>query len=176
MAREVLLIGAGGEKMGVVPFFRALQMAREHGLDLVQVASQAVPPVCKILDYGRYKYEQSKKEKEARKGQHIVGIREIRLRTKIKEHDLEAKARLVERLLTHGNKVKVTVVFRGREVTHPELGWKLIKKLAESVKGPGGVDGPPTTEGGNQVLIFSPKREMKGVKTRDAQTENPQGG
>src|SRR3972149_3656065 len=176
MAREVLLTGGGGEKMGVVPFFRALQMAREHGLDVFQVASQAVPPVCKILDYGRYKYEQAKKEKEARKGQHIVGIREIRLRTKIKEHDLEAKARLVERLLTQGNKVKVTVVFRGREVTHPELGWKLIKKLAESVKGPGGGGGPATTAGGRQVLIFSPRRETKGVKTIDAQTENPQGG
>lgn len=161
--------------MGVVPFFRALQMAREHGVDLVQVASQAVPPVCKILDYGRYKYEQAKKEKEARKGQHVVGIREIRLRTKIKEHDLEAKARLVERLLTEGNKVKVTVVFRGREVTHQELGWKLIKNLAQSVKGPGGVEGPPATEGGSLVLIFSPRRETKGVKARDAQTENPQG-
>jgi len=175
MAKEVLLIGAGGEKMGVVPFYRAFQMAKEAGLDLVQVAGNTVPPVCKILDYGKFKYEQAKKEREARKGQHVVGIREIRLRTKIKEHDLEAKARLVERLLGEGNKVKVTVVFRGREVTHQDLGWKLIKHLAGSVKGPGAVEGPPATEGGNLVLLFSPKRETKGVKAKDAQTENPQG-
>jgi len=152
--------------MGIVPLPRALQIARERGLDLVEVAPQQTPPVCRLMDYGRYKYEQAKKEQKAKKGQKVGLLGEVRLRPKIKEHDLVSKARLVQRLLEEGKKVKVTIVFRGREATHPELGWTVLQKLALNLKGVAGMEKSPTIEGeDNLVVIFSPlkRKEEKGA-------------
>ncbi|MCC7194011.1 MAG: translation initiation factor IF-3, partial [Gemmatimonadaceae bacterium] len=115
------LIDENNEQLGVVPLFQALQLARERGLDLVEVAPNAVPPVCRILDYGKFRYEQSKKEREARKHQHTMEMREIRMKAKIDDHDVDFKTRTVEKLLKEGDKVKVTVVFRGRELVHPQI-------------------------------------------------------
>ena len=133
-AREVRLIGEGGEQLGVVPLQKALQIAYERDLDLVQVASTATPPVCRILDYGKYKYEQTKKERKVKRGQRVGLLREVRFRPKIEEHDLQAKIRTTKKLLEEGNKVKAVLRFRGREVVYPELGWKVLRKVTEALK------------------------------------------
>ena len=121
-ASEVRLVGEKGEQLGVMLLSQAKEVARKHTLDLVEVATTAVPPVCRLLDYGKYKYEQDKKEREARRNQKISLLREVRLRPKIGDHDFEAKARIAKKLLTNGDKVKVTIMFRGREITHPDIG------------------------------------------------------
>ena len=155
-AREVRLVGEKGEQLGIMPLYQALEIARKQNLDLVEVAASAVPPVCRLLDYGRYKYEQTKKEREARRNQKVSLLREVRLRPKIGDHDFEAKARLVRKLLTGGDKVKVSVLFRGREITHPELGWRLLQRMAESVKEVASVDGQPLMERNRMNVILSP--------------------
>ncbi len=120
--------------MGVLPLSKALQIASEHELDLVEVAPTASPPVCRLIDYGKYKYEQTKKERRKKRGQKASLLREVRFRPKIEEHDLQAKLRKVRELLEGGNKVRVLVRFRGREVVYPELGWNVLRKVAESLK------------------------------------------
>lgn len=160
-AREVLAIGASAEKLGVMPTRRALEVAREAGLDLVEMASHVSPPVCRLMDYGKYKYEQTKKEREARQHQRSNVLREIRFRPRIRDHDLEAKAHLAQRLLAQGNKVRVTVVFRGREGTHPEIGWRHLKRLAELVRDMSTIERPPVQEGESLVMILSPARQAK---------------
>lgn len=147
-----------------MPTPQALQMARERGMDLVEVAATARPPVCRLMDYGRYKFEQAKKERLARKGHRGGMIRELRVRPKITGHDLEGKARLVKRLLNEGDKVKVSVFFRGREITHPDLGWKVLQQLAQAVKEVAMVDAMPTMQGNSLVVIFSPGKTGKEVK------------
>ena len=134
------LVGEKGEQLGIMPLTQALEMARKRGFDLVEVAPTAVPPVCRLLDYGKFKYEQAKKERQLKKGQRVALLREIRLRPKIGAHDFAAKARSAAKLLAEGNKVKVAVIFRGREVTHPELGWKLIQRMAETLKSVANID------------------------------------
>ncbi len=116
----------------MVPVQKALQIAYERGLDLVQVASTMAPPVCRILDYGKYKYEQTKKERKAKRGQRVGVLKEVRLRPKIEEHDLQAKIKTTKKLLEEGNKVRLVLRFRGREVIYPELGWKVLRKIAEA--------------------------------------------
>jgi len=116
-----------------MPTTQAIELARKNNLDLVEVAPTVVPPVCRLLDYGKYKYEQTKKERQSRKAQKIIALREIRLRPKIGEHDLEFKVRSVKQLLADGDKVKVTVMFRGREITHADLGWKLLQKVIQTL-------------------------------------------
>ena len=111
-----------------------MQLAREHGLDLVEVSPTVIPPVCRLLDYGKYKYEQSKKERKVKRSQKIGLLREVRFRPKIEEHDLQAKIRTIRKLLEEGSKVRVSVRFRGREVIYPELGWKVLQKVAEALK------------------------------------------
>jgi len=133
-AREVRLIGEGEEQLGILPLREALQIARERGFDLVEIAPTARPPVCRLLDYGKYKYEQTKKERKVKRSQKVGLLREVRFRPKIEEHDLQAKIRTVRKLLEEGNKVRVLVRFRGREVIYPELGWNVLKKVAEAVK------------------------------------------
>jgi len=139
-----------------MPLFQAREVAEKQNLDLVEVAATAVPPVCRLLDYGRYKYEQSKKEREAKKSQKISLLREVRLRPKIGDHDFEAKARLARKLLGGGDKVKVTILFRGREITHPEIGWRLLQRMAESLKEIGSVDGQPAMEGRRMNVVVTP--------------------
>ncbi len=144
-----------------MPLYQALQIAREHNLDLVEVAPTAVPPVCKILDYGKYKYSQAKKEREARKGQKISMMREIRLRPKIDEHDLDSKVRAIKRLLAEGNKVKVMVRFRGREITRPELGKRVLQQTLNLLKDVAAVDQPLVMEVRSLTLVLSPRKQPK---------------
>ena len=165
-ARDVRLIGEAGEQLGIMPLYQALEIARKHNLDLVEVAATAVPPVCRLLDYGKYKYEQAKKEHEARKSQKVVLLKEVRLRPKIGNHDFEAKARSVKKLLGGGNKVKVTVMFRGREITHPEIGWRLLQRMAESLKAEASLDGQPSMDGKRMSIILSPAVIQK-TKTKE---------
>jgi translation initiation factor IF-3 len=154
----VLLIGEKGEKLGVMPTSEALRIARDQNADLVEVAPTAHPPVCRILDYGKYKYEQAKKRKEARKGQRESILREIKMRPKIDEHDMQLKARLVKRLLDEGDKIKVSVIFRGREITHPELGKNLLQKMTSFLGDSVGVERPMAMEGRNMTIIYTPAK------------------
>ncbi len=155
-AREVRVIGETGVQLGVFPLERALQIARERGFDLVEVAPTSVPPVCRLLDYGKYKYELTKKERKARKSQKGAVLKEIRIRPRVKEHDLETKIRVARKLLEEGDKVKVHVFFRGREVTHPEMGLKLLQKVADSLKDIAVLDGTPSSEERFMSIVLSP--------------------
>jgi translation initiation factor IF-3 len=157
-AKEILLIGENGERVGVMSVAQGIQLARERNLDLVEVAPTAVPPVCRILDYGRYKFEQSKKEREARKTRKASLLREVRLRPRIDNHDLESKTRLIERLLGEGDKVKVTVFFRGREITRPELGKRILQQVLTNLKDKAVVDQPLVVEEKSLSLFFSPAK------------------
>ena len=160
-AQEVRLVGEKGEQLGVMPLSQARETARKHNLDLVEVAPTAVPPVCRLLDYGKYKYEQAKKEQEARKNQKVSLLREVRLRPKIGDHDFEAKARIAKKLLANGDKVKVTIMFRGREITHPELGLKLLQRMIESLKDVASLERQPVMEGRRLHIILAPVTTQK---------------
>jgi len=131
-------------------------MARKQGLDLVEVAATASPPVCRILDYGKYRYAQERKEREQRKNQKVIDIREMRLRPKIGDHDFEAKIRVVHKLLEEGDKVKIVVMFRGREVTHADLGIKLLQRAVDSLKGVAGIEKQPILDGKRLTMVITP--------------------
>lgn len=146
-AKEIRVIGENGEQLGVLTVPEALQKAEEAGLDLVEVAPTAAPPVCRIIDYSKYKYEQEKKEKEAKKKQKVVHIKEIRLGPKIGEHDYQFKLRNLEDFLKRGDKVKVTMMFRGREMAHMDLGRKLLDRLASEISSIGEIEETPRLEG-----------------------------
>ncbi len=149
-----------------MPLGQAREAARKYNLDLVEVAPTAVPPVCRLLDYGKYKYEQDKKERQLRRTQRVALLREVRLRPAINNHDFEAKIRLAVKLLNEGDRVKVTVMFRGREITHPEIGWKLLQRVAESIREMASVDRQPILEGKRMSVIFSPLSIQK-VKEKE---------
>lgn len=166
-AREVRLVGEKGEQLGVMILVQAREVAKSQGLDLVEVAPTAIPPVCRMLDYGKYKYEQAKKEREARKGQKLALVREIRLRPKIGDHDFNSKARSARKLLDQGDKVKVVVMFRGREITHPELGWQLLQRMAETVKDVASVEGQPLMEERRMNIVLVPVPQKAKVKIRE---------
>jgi translation initiation factor IF-3 len=155
-APEVRLVGEKGEQLGIMPLRQALDTARKRSLDLVEVAPTAVPPVCRLLDYGKYKYEQEKKEREARRSQRISLLRQIRLRPKIDDHDFEAKARLVRKLLGEGDKVKVVVMFRGREITHPEIGWRLLQRMSEALQEVASTESQPSMDNRSMNVVLSP--------------------
>lgn len=155
VAQQVRLIDQNGEPLGVVHIKEAMTKAREAGLDLVEVAAQANPPVCKIINYGKLKYEQQKKKAEARKKQKVVEIKEVKLTPTIGEHDYQVKLNSVIRFLSDGNKVKVTLRFRGRELTHRELGEKLLARLLDDLKDRAKSEGSPRLEGRQMVMILS---------------------
>jgi len=157
--REVRLIGDDGNQVGVVPIEKALQYAQERDLDLVEVAAEARPPVCRVLDYSKYKYEQEQKAKAARKHQQQINVREIKLRPKIANHDYMTKKGHVERFLTGGDKVKVTIMFRGREQAHPERGRNLLTRLFEDLSGMGVIEQHPLQEGRNMHMLLAPSKE-----------------
>jgi len=157
----VRLVGEKGEQLGIMSKLQAMETARKQNLDLVEVAATAVPPVCRLLDYGKYKYEQAKKERQAKKGQKVSVLREIRVRPKIGVHDFQAKQRTAEKLLAEGNKVKATVLFRGREITHPDIGWKLLQRMSESLKESASVEGQPLMEGKRMSIIMLPAVPQK---------------
>lgn len=157
--REVRLIGADGEQVGVVSKNEAMDMAEEAGLDLVCVSPKANPPVCKIIDYGKYKYEEEKKAKEARKKQSVITVKEIRMSPNIDQHDLETKAKNAIKFLKSGDRVKVTIRFRGREMAHQNLGNDVLNNFADLVKDFGQVDKRPKMEGRNMSMFLSPSVE-----------------
>lgn len=166
------MIGPDGAQLGIMSPEEALQKARSVGLDLVEVAPLAKPPVCRILDYGKYRYEQSKKAREAKKKQVVIQIKEIKLRPKTDEHDFKFKARHVERFLRSGNKAKITMMFRGREMVHTELGRRLLDRLADALKDVAQLEQPPKLEGRNMTMVLGPKPDLKLTEGKKA----PEGG
>ncbi len=153
---KIRLVGADGEMIGVVTVPEGLRLAREAGLDLVEVSPNAAPPVCKILDYGKFKYEQQKKAAEARKKQKIVVIKEVKLRPGIDKHDLEVKLKAVHKFLEEGDKVKLTLRFRGREMSHQEIGMRLLEKVREDLGTSVKVEHEPKLEGRQVIMIVAP--------------------
>ncbi|MFU1798358.1 translation initiation factor IF-3 [Paenibacillus azoreducens] len=158
-AKEVRLVGADGEQIGIKSTREALQMAADLNLDLVNVAPQAKPPVCRIMDYGKFRYEQQKKEKEARKNQKIVDIKEVWFRANIEEHDFQTKLRNVVKFLKDGDKVKCSVRFRGREITHANIGQKILERVKTEVAEISVVERQPKLEGRSMIMILAPKAQ-----------------
>ena len=154
-AREVRLIDENGEMVGVMAPMRALEIARERDLDLVEISPNAIPPVCKLMDYGRYKYEQAKKENEARKNQKTITLKEIRLSPRTDEHDVDVKTRKIQEFLAEGDRVRVSVKFRGAEMRHPDIGRKLLDGIAEDLKGTVVIERSPMMEGKMMSMILS---------------------
>lgn len=150
------MIGGDGEQLGIISLPRALEMARNDNLDLVEMSPLAQPPVCRLLDYGKYKYEQTRKEREARKTQKTWTLKEMRLKPKIGEHDLDFKTKLIQNFLVDGDKVKVTVNFRGRENAHPELGRVVLEEVAKRLTEVGSVERMPILEGRSMTMIMTP--------------------
>lgn len=172
-AREVRLIDENGGQLGIVHIRDAQRIAAEKELDLVNVAPAAKPPVCRIMDYGKFKYEQSKKEKEARKNQRVVLIKEIRMTPNIEDHDFDTKVKSAAKFLQEGDKVKAAVRFRGREITHPELGRAVLEKLSRQLEPHGLPERSPRLEGRNMIIIFNPRvtqthAEKRGTEGGDA--------
>ena len=157
--KEVRLIDDAGEQLGVMAPRDAAKVAAEKGLDLVEIAPNANPPVCRIMDYGKYKYEQSKREKEAKKNQKVISVKEVKLRPNIEDHDFLTKAKNASKFLAAGDKVKVTIMFRGREITHPELGQELCERFAEELSTVAKVEKPAKVEGRNMIMILAPSRD-----------------
>jgi translation initiation factor IF-3 len=155
--REVQLIDAEGQNRGVVPILEAQQIADEAGLDLVEIVPTAQPPVCKILDYGKFRFLEQKKSAEARKKQKIVEIKEIKLRPGIDEHDYDTKMKAVKRFFEEGDKVKVTLRFRGREMAHQDIGYRLLERVRSETGGLAKVEIEPSMEGRQMVMILAPK-------------------
>ncbi len=155
-------------------------MARSKGLDLVEVAPNAVPPVCRIMDYGKFRYEQSRKERESRRNQHVIELKEVRIRPKIDDHDLETKGRQAAKFLDAGDKVKMTVLFRGREMAHPDIGKGLLDQLADMLRPHGTIEQTPRLEGRTMTMMLNPlkqkqsQQEKEGAQRRvEAEAENP---
>lgn len=175
---EVRVVGETGEQLGVMPVKDALQLARENEVDLVEVAPTAQPPVCRLLDYGKFRYEQAKKEREAHKRQATVALRQVRMRPKTGKHDLAFKTALVGKLLDKGNKVKVLVLFRGREISHPQLAKELLDNIATALVEKASVDRPAAMEGRSMNMILSPNpagkpKKEKTKEVANAQDQNP---
>ncbi|MCF8521584.1 MAG: translation initiation factor IF-3 [Actinobacteria bacterium] len=166
---QIRLIGYTGEQVGVVDIDTALKMADEVGLDLVEIAPDANPPVCKIMDFGKYKYEVAQKAREARQNQTHIVVKEVRLTPKIETHDYETKRAQVEKFLKGGDKVKVTMKFRGREQTRPELGYKMLQRLAEDVAEVAFIEFAPKQEGRNMTMVLGPtKKKTEAVAEQKA--------
>ncbi len=161
---EVRLVGPNGETVGIVPTDQALKLAQEADLDLVEIAPQGKPPVCKLMDYGKFKYENAQKAREARRNQTNVVIKEMKLRPKIDQHDYETKKGHVVRFLRAGDKVKITIMFRGREQHRPELGFRLLQRLAEDVTELGFVESAPKQDGRNMIMVLGPHRKKSEAK------------
>ncbi|MEM9011632.1 MAG: translation initiation factor IF-3 [Pseudomonadota bacterium] len=157
-ASEVRLIGSDGANIGLVSPERGIELAEEEGLDLVEISPNATPPVCKIMDFGKFKYEQQKKESEARKKQKIIEVKEVKFRPNTDVHDYDVKMRNVTRFLEHGDKVKVTLRFRGREMAHQELGRRLLERVADDIEGLGKVEQMPKLENRQMIMMIAPAK------------------
>jgi translation initiation factor IF-3 len=156
-AREVRVTAENGEQLGIMSSRAALELAAERNLDLVEISPNAKPPVCRILDYGKHRYEQQKRQKEVRKKQKVVDVKEVKLRPGIEEHDFNVKIKNAVRFLTAGDKVKVTIMFRGRELSHPEIGQALLEKMADRLTELAIVERKAKLEGRNMIMIVAPK-------------------
>ncbi len=156
-APEVRLIGRGGEQLGVLPLKKALELATQDELDLVEVAPNATPPVCKIMDYGKFKYQQSKRSQEAKKKQTVIQVKEVKIRPKTDEHDLLVKIKHVRRFLGQKDKAKITILFRGREIAYTDQGMKVLERIQEELKDEVVVEQAPKMEGRNLVMVVAPK-------------------
>jgi translation initiation factor IF-3 len=155
--REVRVVGADGAQLGIMPTQEALQFAEEQGFDLVEVAPNERPPVCRIMDYGKYKYQRSKRQQLAKKKQKVILVKEIKLRPKTEEHDYQFKIQHVKRFLQEGHKAKVTVIFRGREMAHTELGRRVLDRIIVDLEDVATVEQTPKQEGRNMTLVLSPR-------------------
>jgi translation initiation factor IF-3 len=160
-AREVRVIDPEGKQLGVIPLVEALRTAISFDLDLVEVSPKSEPPVCRIMDYGKYKYQQSKKAHDAKKKQAVVHIKEVKFRPKTEEHDLQFKLRHIESFLKDGDKAKIAIIFRGREIAHPEIGRQLMERITEETKEWGKMEQPAKFEGRNYVMILAPLQSQK---------------
>lgn len=158
--REVRVIDEDGTQLGIMQIRDARRVAEEKNLDLVNVAPTAKPPVCRVMDYGKFKYEQSKKEKEARKNQRVIELKEVRMTPNIEEHDFQVKLKNVVKFLGEGDKVKVTVRFRGREITHSSIGQQLLTKMAQAAGEQAIVERMPRLEGRHMIMILAPKQQI----------------
>ncbi|MGA7878664.1 MAG: translation initiation factor IF-3 [Desulfoferrobacter sp.] len=156
-AQEVRVIGQDGSQLGIVPLKKALDLAAEDHLDLVEVAPNANPPVCKIMDYGKFKYQQSKRSQEAKKKQTVIQVKEVKVRPKTDEHDLQVKIRHIKRFLGQKDKAKVTIVFRGREIAYKDQGVKILERIEEELKDEAVIEQHAKMEGRNMVMILAPK-------------------
>ncbi|WP_049822947.1 translation initiation factor IF-3 [Thermobaculum terrenum] len=175
-AREVRVIDEDGTQLGIMHPLAALDLARQKGLDLVEVAPNANPPVCRLMDYGKFRYEQTKKERESRKSQKQIVIKEVRLKPKIDVHDLQTKAKQARNFLEEGDKVKVTVQFRGREVVHPEIGQELVQRLMDLIGDAATIEQQPKLDGKNMTALLAPRKESaKPKKANQPQEESTQG-
>ncbi|NUS73678.1 MAG: translation initiation factor IF-3 [Corynebacteriales bacterium] len=172
-APQVRLVGPEGEQVGIVSITEALRLARDTDLDLVEVAATARPPVCKLMDYGKFKYETAQKAREARRNQSQTVIKEMKLRPKIDKHDYETKKGHIVRFLKAGDKVKVTIMFRGREQSRPELGFRLLKRLAEDITELGFVESAPKQDGRNMIMVVAPHRPGAKPTGRPAASNPP---
>ena len=170
---EVRVIAADGTQLGVMSSQDAIRMAQEQTLDLVEVNPKAEPPVCKIMDFGKYKYEEKKRANEARKKQNIVEIKEVKVRPKTDEHDLDTKIRHIKRFLEEGNKAKITVRFRGREITHPEKGREVLDDIVKALEGLINIEGNPALEGKAMTMLIAPKPNTVKRKEADAAAPAP---
>ena len=159
MAPQVRLIGADGQHFGVISIKEALKLGEEHALDVVEVSPNAEPPVCRLMDYGKFKYQQNKKQQAAKKQQKVVQIKEIKLRPKTEEHDLQYKVKNAARFLEDGNKVKVSVSFIGRELTHKEIGEHILEKFIGLLGNSGVIEQPIKSEGRSMIVIFAPEKK-----------------
>ncbi|NPA93921.1 MAG: translation initiation factor IF-3 [Thermodesulfobacteria bacterium] len=157
-ASQVRLVDENGQQVGIVSLEEALARANDVGLDLVEVAPNAKPPVCRLMDYGKYRYEQSKKAQEAKKRQTVIQVKEVKMRPRTDVHDMNVKKKKIVKFLNQGNKVKVTVQFRGREIVHPELGAEMLKKIAEEMSDISVVEHMPNMEGRTLTMVLAPKK------------------
>lgn len=163
---QVRVIDAEGNQLGVMATKDALASAEGQGLDLVEIAATATPPVCRIMDYGKYKYQLSKKAKDAKKKQTVIQVKEMKLRGKTEEHDFQFKIRNIRRFLGEGDKVKVSIIFKGREITHTDLGMSMLKRVAEEIKDIASVEAPPKLEGRNMSMLVAPLQSKQAdIKT-----------
>jgi translation initiation factor IF-3 len=169
MIDECRLIGVDGSQLGIFGIEAAQRVADEQGLDLVEIAPDAQPPVCRVMDYGKFKYDQAMKAKQARRNQTRVEIKEMKFRPKIDVGDYETKKKHIVRFLGSGAKVKVTIMFRGREMAHPELGLNILEKLADDLKGEAAIENQPKLEGRNMFMLIAPlkKKEKEAVNAQD---------
>ena len=172
--REIRLIDENGEQLGVMPTHKAMELAEERGLDLAKIQPTAKPPVCKLMDYDKYRYEQSRRERENRKNQRVVSLKEVQLSATIEENDILTKAKMATRFLQDGDKVKVTIRFRGRQITHSDIGMKVMHDFAERCKDVISVERRPLMDGRHMIMILAPKAAKASFAEKKARKEAAQ--